>query len=426
MPPTRSTLKTLQFVTAEELRILTEAEAEVKLKRLAEIEAELHIESGIYFSFEKLMNRSDLKKLGKMIFSYLDFETLIQARLVSKTWHCFLDKERDLWLQISRRKLHSLKQSSWCDYNCSYIDKKYPKIEVAFRSNQNYIQWEMLSEAIELNGNVADFIAFIQRREDCFDRKNRYSDDIEMRLLESFYEFEHSPIAAAINYGKYYWTDIKFLKLLKKHEFAHGIELLAKRFVFWAVAKMKGIEALQCVLSILPTKDLYTQYDLEYGNSVFDPISYAISKQDLPKLNLLIPLATSLYWNSGSPDVDGLREGHSPLTDAILIGNFDILKMLIPFTDLNCNSNLAYGSYIHAAIKYGRFEMFQHLCFLLKDWKNMTNTENVTVYQTLIDENFSIEINDMQPGPICSGPKFAKNEVKDLFKQKAIQFIKDN
>ena len=100
--------------------------------------------------------------------------------------------------------------------------------------------------------------------------------------------------------------------------------------------------------------------------------------------------------------------------------------MFIPFTDLNCNSNLAYGSYIHAAIKYGRFEMFQHLCFLLKDWKNMTNTENVTVYQTLIDENFSIEINDMQPGPICSGPKFAKSEVKDLFKQKAIQFIKDN
>ena len=99
----------------------------------------------------------------------------------------------------------------------------------------------MLSEAIELNGNVADFIAFIQRREDCFDRKNHYSDDIEMRLLESFYEFEHSPIAAAINYGKYYWTDIKFLKLLKKHEFVLGIELLAKIFVFWAFKIFKFV-----------------------------------------------------------------------------------------------------------------------------------------------------------------------------------------
>ena len=319
MPPTRSSLKSLQFISKEELAIKCEAEAKKQLKRFAEIEADLLVENNIFFQFEKLMKNKSVKTLGMKIFSYLEFESLIQARFVSKTWWNFLEEEKELWMKISVKRMHFLKESSLCDYNNKFINEKYPKIQVIFRSNQNYIQWEMLSQLIEEKGNVADFITFIQRREDCYDRKNVYSDDLEVRIFEAYYEFEHSPLEAAMNYGKHYWRDLKFLEMLRNHKFLIGIEIHAKRLVFWAVAKMKGLEALRCVLSILPNKPIYTQYDLEYGNSVFDAINYAISVQDLAKLKLLIPLATKLFWNSGSPDVDGFREGHSPLADAIMV-----------------------------------------------------------------------------------------------------------
>ena len=99
---------------------------------------------------------------------------------------------------------------------------------------------------------------------------------------------------------------------------------------------------------------------------------------------------------------------------------------MIPLTDLNCNSNLAYGTYVHVAVKYGQIKIFKHLCGLLKDWKNLENTEGFTVYDTLMDEKYMLELNNMKPGLMCRSPKLAKKEVSTEFQQEALKFIKEN
>ena len=107
-----------------------------------------------------------------------------------------------------------------------------------------------------------------------------------MKIVEATFEFEYSPLEAAIFYGKYFWRDLKFLKILKKHSFIHGIEDLAKEFVYWAVSEMKDTEALEFVLSIITKIPLYSVYDLQYGSLVHDPIHYAIRKQEIEKLKV--------------------------------------------------------------------------------------------------------------------------------------------
>ena len=126
--------------------------------------------------------------------------------------------------------------------------------------------------------------------EESYDRKNEYCGNWEMRLIEATYQFEYSPLEAAIYHGKYFRRDLKFLKLLRKYNFLHGIDVLAETFVFWACSEMKDIEALEFVLSVIPKQPLYSHYDLQYGSSVHDPLHCAIKIQDLPKLKVCLSI----------------------------------------------------------------------------------------------------------------------------------------
>ena len=135
---------------------------------------------------------------------------------------------------------------------------------------------------------------------------------------------------------------------------------------------------------------------------------------------LLVPLATIQYWNSKSSYPFGFRDGHSPLIDSIMIGNLDIVQLLIPLTDLIS------GSHIHAAVRYGRFEIFKHLCGHFNDWKKVKNKRGSTIYQVLVDKNYLIEVNDMEPGPICRSPKFAEKGLSEEFQHKMLNFINEN
>ena len=183
-----------------------------------------------------------------------------------------MEKERGLWISSLRMKMEFLKVGTFCDYNNIYIDKKYPRIQVLFKTNKNYQEWESFAQVIEQYGSTADFISFIQRMEDSFDRKNYYCGTWEMKIVEATLEFEYSPLEAAIFYGKYFWNDMKFFKILKKHNFLNGMDNLAKEFVFWAVSEVKDITVLECVVSMLSKEPLYNFYDLQYGNLVHDPI----------------------------------------------------------------------------------------------------------------------------------------------------------
>ena len=86
MPPTKTSLKLFQVVSEEGLEAYLESEAEAKAKRLMEIEQELMVEKDIYFNIDLIMNDKNLSKIGAIIMSYLNFESLIEARMVSKNW----------------------------------------------------------------------------------------------------------------------------------------------------------------------------------------------------------------------------------------------------------------------------------------------------------------------------------------------------
>ena len=103
-----------------------------------------------------------------------------------------------------------------------------------------------------------------------------------------------------------------------------------------------------------------------------------------------------------------------------MVGNLEIVELLIPLNDLKC------GSCIHAAVRYGRFEIFKHMCGLFNDWKKVKNKKGSTIYQVLVDENYLIEVNDMEPGPIFGSPKFAKKGLSEEFQHRMLTFINEN
>ena len=88
------------------------------------------------------------------------------------------------------------------------------------------------------------------------------------------------------------------------------------------------------------------------------------------------------FWNSGT--------AHSPLADAIMIGNIDVVKELIPHTKINANPKNRFGTYLHVAALYGRVRIFKHICGLVKEWKDLKDKQDRNVRQFLIHEDFKI------------------------------------
>ena len=37
------------------------------------------------------------------IFSYLDFKSMVAARMVSKTWYAFIENQRGIWINLMRK-----------------------------------------------------------------------------------------------------------------------------------------------------------------------------------------------------------------------------------------------------------------------------------------------------------------------------------
>ena len=107
---------------------------------------------------------------------------------------------------------------------------------------------------------------------------------------------------------------------------------------------------------------------------------------------MLIPLTSKKFWNSG----EEVRSFHSryynsPLADAIMIGNIDVVNEIIPLTKINANPKLRFGSYLHVAVKFGRLQIFKKIFALVKNWENLKDSNGCNVHQLLLDENYHIE-----------------------------------
>ena len=104
---------------------------------------------------------------------------------------------------------------------------------------------------------------------------------------------------------------------------------------------------------------------------------------------MLIPLATKKYWNSGrsyGSDINGYIN-HTPLADAIMFGDVEMVKILMPCTRIKANPKHRFSSYLHVAVKHGQFEIFKIICdALIKkkfDWKKLKDLNDRNAYDLL-------------------------------------------
>ena len=86
------------------------------------------------------------KDVAREIMSYLDYESLLAARMVSKDWYKFLEKQRsNIWVQ-----------KMWIKYETSLRSRNPDLYSVK-------VDWKELGRKIEKNGTVADIVSFVPK-----------------------------------------------------------------------------------------------------------------------------------------------------------------------------------------------------------------------------------------------------------------------
>ena len=117
-----------------------------------------------------------------------------------------------------------------------------------------------------------------------------------------------------------------------------------------------------------------------------------------------------------------VTDDHTPLADAIMIGNVEIFKEFMPYTKLTANpKGRHWGSYLHVAVKYGQLEILKMLIEHFQDknfdWQQLKEKEGRSAYDLLKDENFHVVIYNERNGVI------AKEDVEKKSKQDMLEFI---
>jgi len=349
-----------------------------------------------FFDTEGLMTTYGMtgRDITFQILSYLDFETMVNSRLVSKTWYRFLENERGLWIELMRK---------------AYRDflKKRALGE----------DWIQLGELIAANGdNVADIITLLQRfvHKDIMDFGCRPA----LSIGSSFA-------------SKSVQTELNFLKMLKKYNYLHGLEqyMDATKLVAWSLRKK---EALETVLSIFGP-NLKFEMKLYGGHNPSWAMWSAIRQKEmsLEKVKMLIPfVSTKRFWNSGKVLYS---QDHTPLADAIMVGNIEVVKLIIPYTRIEANPKYRFVSYLHVAVKFGQTEIFKIIFQALKrkkfDWLKLRDKENRSAYDILKDERFQLlrygENSDkgFRNRGAVGGSCIATKEESDEYKPYMMKFI---
>ena len=84
--------------------------------------------------------------VAREIMSYLDYESLLAARMVSKDWYKFLEKQRsNIWVQ-----------KMWIKYETSLRSRNPDLYSVK-------VDWKELGRKIDKNGTVADIVSFVPK-----------------------------------------------------------------------------------------------------------------------------------------------------------------------------------------------------------------------------------------------------------------------
>ena len=352
-----------------------------------------------FFNMEGLMTNYGMtgKNVTAHIFSYLNFDSMVAARMVSKTWYQFLEDERSLWITLMKKCFEDIQEKR----NQSNLDDTCSQ------------DWQRLIKKVEKSEkNVADIVTLTQNL-----------DYLEVSLClpaQGLRSFE-----SVLNLR--YWQNFRYLKLLVKYDHLHGLResyYASDGLISWSLVEM---EALKFVMPILQ-KELILElkiYGRGFNNYGLCPLWVAIrqKKNGLENMKMLIPFATKKFWNSGKPigSVD-----HTPLADAIMIGNVEMVKTIMPLTKWKANPKNRFGSYLHVAVRYGQFEIFKiifkHLGRGKKfNWLKLKDQEERNFLELLQDESFRLENYDHDlEKPVRSDRYESEN-----YKQHMLKFIEN-
>jgi len=333
-------------------------------------------------------------KIARKIMSYLDYESLLKARIVSKTWYKFFEEQRSkIWTKELRIKYRDAREKHETELYNWTSDK--PELK----------QWKKLVQEVEKNGSVADIISLIPR----LNKDNFYDAPV--------YVPESNDLSIILR-------DLRFLKLVQKFNFFKGMKHcdFFKNLITWAVNDM---DALNFVMPIAKNSETYLECKCQgsikhpfpikkYGKYGKCPIEKIIRNDlGLDKLKMIVPITSKTFWNTG-----GVR---SPLVDAIMIGNMDIINEILPLTNINANPKRRFGSYLHVAARYGQMEIFKLIFDRVKDWKSLKDSRDRTILEQLKDDDFDVDVYDKKTGKT----RKANASTSIIFKMDLLKYIKE-
>jgi hypothetical protein len=373
-----------------------------------------------FFDMENFMTSYGItgKNVTSHILSFLDFKSMIAARVVSKTWYTFIENERGLWINLMRKCFEDIHKRKDAGYESDRAQHCLP-------------EWRKFGEEIiEKNGKVADIVTLISKLEFKFNIPKPHGDQYPNHFCSPTKTIIHLEYKKDENL----WQNLNFVKILVKYGVLDGAMgqkdfLTEGHLLSWSLLE---IETLKYVVSILKDKfkfqlTNYCQYFQHYKSS---PMWEAMRQKEngLENVQIMIPLAARKFWNSGKNPRYMYRKpdevDHTPLADAIMIGNVEMVKAIMPYTKVTANpKGRGFVSYLHVAAKYGQLEILKILLEYFEkkkfDWLKLKDKEGRSVWDLLKRKSFHVETYDPT---FRSASKAEENEGKKR-KQDMLEFV---
>ena len=162
-----------------------------------------------FFKMEDLMTNYGVtgKNITSKILSNLDFKSMVAARMVSKTWYAFIEKERDLWINLMMK---------------CFVEFKKKNLNISPTAPLNLQDWVMFSlKIIGEKGKVADIVTFISTFRE--NHLKAYDYEYERTWSHQSRNYYRSSTETIIDFKQQkdtnLWQTVNFVKILAKYGF---------------------------------------------------------------------------------------------------------------------------------------------------------------------------------------------------------------
>ena len=160
-----------------------------------------------FFNMEDLMTSYGAigKNVTSKILSYLDFKSMVAARMVSKIWYAFIEKEQGLWVKLMTKCFEEFKKKNL-----------QPTAPLSLQD------WVLLyCKIVGKNGKVADIVTFISTFRENHLKTYSYEYERTWSHQSTNYNYYHSPTETMIHFKQQkdtnLWQTLNFVKILAKY-----------------------------------------------------------------------------------------------------------------------------------------------------------------------------------------------------------------